>query len=122
MTTATILFVEDDAVIAMAVVEMLTDLGHLVIEAHSGPKALKILQDGRSVDLLLTDYAMPGMTGLELARAARELHPNLPILLATGYAELPSGDPDFPRLLKPYQQKDLASQIALSLGGPSMRD
>jgi CheY-like chemotaxis protein len=102
----------------MAAVEMLTNLGHMVIETHSGPKALKILQDGRSVNLLLTDYAMPGMTGLELARAARE-QPNLPILIATGYTELPSGDSEFPRLLKPYQQKDLASQIALSLGGPS---
>jgi CheY-like chemotaxis protein len=84
MTPVTILFVDDDAIIAMAAVEMLTGPGHMVIETHSGPKALKILQDGRSVNLLLTDYAMPGMTGLELARAARELQPNLPILIATG--------------------------------------
>ena len=115
MTPVTILFVDDDAIIAMAAVEMLGNLGHIVIEAHSGRKALEILRDGRPVDLLVTDYAMREMSGLELARAARELRPNLPILIATGYAELPSGDSEFPRLLKPYQQKDLASQIALSL-------
>ena len=115
----TILFVDDDAIIALAAGDMLRDLGHTVIDIHSGTKALEILEGGRSVDLLLTDYAMPEMTGLELARAARELRPDLPILLATGYAELPSGNSEFPRLLKPYQQKDLVSQIALSLENPS---
>jgi CheY-like chemotaxis protein len=119
MTSVTILFVDDDAIIAMAAGDMLRDLGHTVIEAHSGANALEILQGGRSVDLLLTDYARPGMTGLELARAARDLCPNLPILLATGYTELPSGNSEFPTLLKPYQQKDVVSQIALSLGNRS---
>ncbi len=59
---------------------------------------------------------MPGMTGVELASRARALRPGLPILLATGYADLPSGtSTDLPRLAKPYQQRDLARQLAAIL-------
>jgi CheY-like chemotaxis protein len=56
---------------------------------------------------------MPGMTGVQLAHAARRLRPDLPILLATGYAELPNGEAiDLPRLAKPYEQSQLAAEIA----------
>jgi CheY-like chemotaxis protein len=56
---------------------------------------------------------MPGMTGLQLMTAARQLRPELPILLATGYAELPSGEQiSVPRLGKPYKQSQLAAEIA----------
>ena len=66
---------------------------------------------------MITDYAMPGMTGLQLAEEARRLRPDLPILLATGYADLPShSDLELPRLSKPYQQRQLAEQIAHLLG------
>src|SRR6185369_16940609 len=64
--TATILVVDDDPLVAMSTVDMLEDLGHKVIEANSGDQALRILDAGREVDLLLTDHAMPGMTGVEL--------------------------------------------------------
>lgn len=110
---STILLVEDDALIAMSTVDMLEDLGHEVIEANSGSSALEILEDGRAVDLMITDYSMPMMTGMELAMAARHLRPALPILLATGYADLPdSTGIDLPRLGKPYQQDQLAAEIA----------
>src|SRR5690606_32767746 len=109
---ATILVVDDDALIAMSTVDMLEDLGHEVIEANSGASALEILRHPRPIDLMITDYAMPKMTGTQLAEAARELRPRLPILLATGYAELPSGSAcDLPRLGKPYQQTQLAAEI-----------
>jgi CheY-like chemotaxis protein len=63
---------------------------------------------------VVTDHAMPGMTGTELARQIRQIWPSLPIILATGYAELPNGeDPGLPRLSKPYVQEELASQIAM---------
>ena len=66
---------------------------------------------------MITDYAMPGMTGLELAEQARALRPNLPILLATGYADLPTRPGVvLPRLSKPYQQQQLAEQIQNLLG------
>jgi PAS domain S-box-containing protein len=113
---ATILVVDDDALIAMSTVEMIEDLGHDVIEAGSGQDALDILREPRPVDLLITDYLMPNMTGAELAKAARELRPGLPVLLATGYAELPrDSDIDLPRLGKPYRQEQLALEIARAL-------
>lgn len=108
-----ILVVDDDVLIAMSTVDMLEDLGHEVVEAHSGAKALEILRSEREFDLLITDYSMPRMTGGQLAKAVRELKPGLPILLATGYAELPQGfDIELPRLSKPYQQEQLATEIA----------
>jgi CheY-like chemotaxis protein/two-component sensor histidine kinase len=110
---ATILVVDDDPLIAMSTVDMLEDLGHQVIEASSGAAALDVLRGGAKVDLLLTDYSMPKMTGLQLAAAARALRPHLPILLATGYAELPPGsDMELPRLAKPYMQETVAAEIA----------
>jgi CheY-like chemotaxis protein len=113
-----VLVVDDDALINMNTVDMVQDLGHTALEAYSGKEALEILNSGRRIDVLITDYAMPGMTGVELASRARELHPDLPILLATGYADLPSGTTtDLPRLAKPYQQVDLENQIARLLAG-----
>jgi CheY-like chemotaxis protein len=109
----------------MSTVDMLEDLGHQVIEANSGAAALEGLQSERRLDLLITDYSMPRITGVQLAKAARELRPELPILLATGYAELPDGvDIDLPRLNKPYQQDQLAAEIASILksnGGDAIR-
>ena len=93
-------------------------LGHKALEAYSGKQALEILASDAHVDALITDYAMPGMTGVELAEKARELRPDLPVLLATGYADLPSGTTtDLPRLAKPYHQADLATQIGKLLQG-----
>ena len=95
---------------------MLEDLGHEVLEANSGKRALEILRDVERVDLMITDYSMPKMNGMELATTARELRPDLPILLATGYAELPSGPAiDLPRIDKPYHQERLAAGIAMAV-------
>ncbi|WP_282025594.1 hybrid sensor histidine kinase/response regulator [Limimaricola cinnabarinus] len=108
-----ILFVDDDALIAMSSVDLLEDLGHHVIQASSGPQALSVLEGDAPIDLMITDYSMPRMNGGELSRRARELRPGLPILLATGYAELPEGASlDLPRLAKPYMQRQLAEEIA----------
>jgi CheY-like chemotaxis protein len=82
------------------------------MSAYSGTDALKILRTDPEFDLLITDYSMPKMTGGELAAAVRALYPQLPILLATGYAELPGGlDLKLPRLAKPYLQSDLKAEI-----------
>jgi PAS domain S-box-containing protein len=108
-----ILLVDDDVLIAMSSADMLTDLGHEVVEAHSGKEALAFIDGGATFDLLITDYSMPGMTGAELAKAARDRVPGLPILLASGYADLPPGvDIDVARLAKPYSQDQLAVMLA----------
>ncbi len=113
----TVLVVDDDALIAMSTVDMLEDLGFQAIEANSGPRALEVIKDNRAIDLLITDYAMPRMNGAQLAIAAREVRPELPILLATGYAELPAhSGVGLPRIGKPYRQEELAEEIKNLLG------
>jgi signal transduction histidine kinase len=112
MRMARILVVDDDPLIAMSAMDMLEDLGHTVIEANSGKQALEILEAGANIDLLITDHAMPGMTGTELATAAHQKRPSLPVLLTTGYADLPNGQKtDLPRLSKPYHQEQLRAEI-----------
>ncbi len=108
-----ILLVDDDVLIAMSSADMLSDLGHDVVEVHSGKEALALIDGGASFDLLITDYSMPGMTGAQLAKAMRDRLPALPILLASGYADLPSGmEIEVARLGKPYSQDQLAAMLA----------
>jgi len=92
---------------------MLEDLGHTVIDAGSGAKALEILDAGTHIDLVISDQAMPGMTGAQLFEAIRARRPELPLVLATGFAELPPGtEAPLRRLAKPFTQRELAGAIA----------
>jgi PAS domain S-box-containing protein len=107
-----ILLVDDDALVRMGTVDMLEDLGHEVVEAGSAAEALTLLQAGAGLDMVITDQAMPGMRGTELAAQIGRKYPGLPIILATGYAELPNEeDPGLPRLSKPFRQEDIAKII-----------
>jgi PAS domain S-box-containing protein len=107
-----VLLVDDDALVRMGTIDMLEDLGHEVVEAGSAAEALTILQAGTGLDMVITDQAMPGMRGTELAAQIGQKYPNLPIILATGYAELPNeDDPGLPRLSKPFRQEDIAKII-----------
>jgi signal transduction histidine kinase/CheY-like chemotaxis protein len=113
----TLLFVDDDFLIRMSTASLLEDLGYAVLKAASGAEALELLKAGQKIDMMITDYAMPGMTGIQLAEKARTMHPGLPILLATGYADLPArGALDLPRLSKPYRQSELAQTVGNLLG------
>ena len=108
-----ILAVDDDALVLLNTAAMLEDLGHTVLEAASGKDALQILRREPRIDLVITDQAMPHMTGSDLAAAIRAEKPDLPIVLATGYAELPPGaDEGLPKLSKPFRQHQLADAIA----------
>ncbi|HEX4182835.1 MAG TPA: response regulator [Caulobacteraceae bacterium] len=111
---ATVLLVDDDALVSAGTAAMLEDLGHEVIEVDTAREALKQLEANHRIDFLITDHAMPGMTGAELANQVRERYPELPIVLATGYAELPARlcSVSYPRLSKPFLQRDLARIIA----------
>jgi signal transduction histidine kinase/CheY-like chemotaxis protein len=107
-----VLLVEDDPLIAMATAAMLKKLGHQTREARNGAQALTLIESGTPFDLMITDYSMPKMTGMQLAEAVRKLRPDLPIVLATGYAELPADATlELPRLDKPYMIRDLARAI-----------
>ncbi|HLG85648.1 MAG TPA: response regulator [Alphaproteobacteria bacterium] len=109
-----VLVVDDDADVLASTAAMLEDLGHTVLTAPSGAAALDIVRSGATLDLVITDHAMPGMTGVEVAEHIRQLRTNLPVILATGYADLPSDeDSRIPRLSKPYRQQELVPILAL---------
>jgi PAS domain S-box-containing protein len=111
-----ILLVDDDALVSMNSAYMLMDLGHSVVEASSAAHALELTESDPQFDIMVTDYAMPTMNGLDLATRIRRIKPKLPIVLATGYAELPpSAMISFQRLAKPFTQKELAETLEAAL-------
>jgi len=108
-----VLLVEDDEMVAAGTMAMLEDLGHRAIEVHCAAAALEVLKANGGIDIVVTDHAMPGMSGSELARRIRHAWPDLPVVLVTGYADLLNGfDPDLPRLAKPYRQQELGDLIS----------
>jgi signal transduction histidine kinase/CheY-like chemotaxis protein len=121
---ATVLLVDDEELVRIGTAEMLVDLGYSVVQASSGVEALGILRSSSvEIDLLVSDYLMPGMSGADVAREARKVRPNLPVLLVTGYTNLTQGPgADLPRLAKPFRQAELASRIADIVEAARMRD
>ncbi len=81
-----VLLVEDDDDNRELMSEVLESAGHQVLAASSGAEGLRVLAE-RSVDVVVTDVGMPGMGGLEVARAAKEIAPAVPVVVVTGYAE-----------------------------------
>jgi PAS domain S-box-containing protein len=107
-----VLAVDDDRLVLFNTVAMLEDLGHVAVEAGSGAEALELLRN-QDFDLVITDQSMPKMTGVQLMDAIRKDWPGLPMILATGYAELPGGiEVKAPRLGKPFTERDLAKVLA----------
>jgi PAS domain S-box-containing protein len=82
-----ILVVEDEAVVRLLIVDVLSELGYKTLEAADGPSALRILLSSQRIDLLVTDIGLPGLNGRQLADAALERRPTLKVLFMTGYAE-----------------------------------
>jgi signal transduction histidine kinase/ActR/RegA family two-component response regulator len=110
---ATILLVDDEELVRTGTADMLTDLGYEVIEATSGADALRLLRSGVDPDLLITDYLMPGINGVELIQQARALMPELRVMLITGYSTIAEGPgASVPRLAKPFRHADLAAFVA----------
>jgi PAS domain S-box-containing protein len=108
-----ILTVDDDPLVALNTSALLEELGHTVFSAPSGLHALDILHREKKIDLMITDQLMPDMTGSELATRIRAENAHIPIILATGYAELAPGEGEgLPRLAKPFSQRELAEAIA----------
>lgn len=108
-----ILAVDDDNLVLANVCAMMEDLGHKVIGVGTAARAIEELASTPGIDLVLTDQAMPGMTGIQLIDALRARRPALPVILATGYAELPQGlSASIGRLAKPFTQHALALALA----------
>jgi signal transduction histidine kinase len=106
-----VLVVDDDPIVGACTMAMIEDLGHVPIEAASAADALEVLRSELDVDIVITDYAMPEMNGSQLATEIRRIRPHVPVVVATGYAEIPDNALSLPRLDKPYQQQDLAALI-----------
>ena len=116
-----ILVVEDDEAVRQMAVECLRDLGCTVHEAGNAGEALAILKEQPAIELMFSDIVMPrGMNGVALAKAARSLRPDLPVLLTTGYSGQTAGGLDafqdsLPLLRKPYRRSELAQKIREAL-------
>lgn len=92
---------------------MLADAGYTVVSVGSGHEALQKIHAGLAFDALVTDYAMPGMSGAELAHQVRVLRPNIPALMITGFATLTEREAGgLPRLAKPFRQAELVGTVA----------
>ena len=115
---ASILVVDDEDDVREVAVAHLDALGYRTLTASNGAAALEIIAADKSIDLVLADYAMPGMTGADLARVARATRPDLPIIVVTGYADMAKLDEQLNGVLvikKPYRQSELVSRIEATL-------
>ena len=114
---AVILLVDDDDAVRDVTAAMLRDLGYKVEEADSGENALRLLDATSHVDLAVIDFAMPAMSGAELARHVRSRLPDLPVLFVTGFAEREAltGIADRYIVSKPFINGDLAEKVKLAL-------
>ncbi len=117
-----ILVVDDEATVRLLIVEVLTEAGYRTLEAGDGPAALRILQSGARVDLLITDVGLPGgMNGRQVADAGRVLRNGLKVLFVTGFAEnaaVGSGHlaHGMEILTKPFQMTALGNKVRDMLG------
>jgi CheY-like chemotaxis protein/two-component sensor histidine kinase len=108
-----VVIVDDDPLVRTTSGAVLQDMGHRVTEVASAEEALQILESGQDVDILITDHAMPGMTGAQLVSEVNIRWPTLPVVLATGYAEIQEDLSDgATRLSKPYDRLGLTEAIA----------
>ena len=118
-TRQRVLVVEDELGVRRLLVECLEMLGFVVVEAASGPEGLDRLSEAQP-DLMIVDFAMPGMNGAEVVAATRARFPSLPIILATGYADMSAVEKVVTAdrvLRKPFQIDDLAAAIGAALRG-----
>jgi PAS domain S-box-containing protein len=117
-----VLVVDDDPLVLTNMAAMLDDIGHRVFEADSASEALTILRRESGIQLVITDQAMPRMTGLQLIEEIKDNWPDLPVILATGFAELPRGTDILQiTLAKPFRQHDLASAVETAMTTPDAR-
>ena len=116
---ATALLVDDEPLVRAGIAAMLDDLGYRVVEAASAAEAAVLVDSGIAFDVLITDHAMPGRNGTDLAHELRARRPDLPVLLVTGYAKVAEdGSSGLDRLPKPFRQEELAERLERLLVSP----
>jgi CheY-like chemotaxis protein len=122
---ATVLVIDEQEDVREVIAAHLDALGYQAIQAASGRAALDLLNDHRiGIDALIADYAMPGMSGIELAEAVRATHPDLPVIIATGYTDTTSFDSRIENaalLKKPYRMNELGAAVEYALRRQSRR-
>jgi signal transduction histidine kinase len=118
---ALVLVVDDDSAVREVTSGILQDLGYAVTEAGSGGAALDMVEANPRIDLVLLDFAMPGMNGAELARELHARRPDLPIVYATGYADaaalMEATEDEI--IHKPFAEEELGAKIAAKLKRPA---
>ncbi len=115
MRSLRVLIVDDDDLVLINSSALLEELGHRAIRAESADQALKVLTE-TDVDLVITDHSMPGMTGSQLIERLAQSHPTLPVVLASGYAELSGhADPAVLMLSKPFNEAELSQAITKAI-------
>jgi PAS domain S-box-containing protein len=112
-----VLLIDDEELVRAATAEMIRDLGHEVVDASGAAEGLALLSRGLTVDVVVTDYMMPGIDGGELARRVAATHPEVSVLLITGYTGPADDVLHLPRLSKPFGQAELASALASLFAG-----
>jgi len=124
LRTLRILLVDDHAEVRGTMAAVLADLGHEVVEAANGADALETLEAGDcGYDLMISDYAMPNLSGTDFLRRARELCPDVPALIITGYAEgeAISDRPEGVEIVqKPFTRRDLGNALARVCGAAAV--
>jgi CheY-like chemotaxis protein len=114
---AIILLVDDDSAVREVTASILEDLGYVVLKVGSGGAALDLLDRQSNMDLVLLDFAMPGMSGVEVARQVQLKYPTISILFVTGYADkIAFGDVGEERIIKkPFIGEELAEKVNAAL-------
>ena len=116
-----VLLVDDDDHVREVTAELVTGLGHRLSQAASAMEALGILEKGGDIGLIIADFAMPGITGIELANRAREQRPDLPVLIITGHAPFETLPEGVNLLEKPFNGDQLTAAIGQALGAAPAR-
>jgi CheY-like chemotaxis protein len=113
-----VLLVDDEELVRSSTAGMLVALGFEVLEATSAEEAIDAIERGAAFDILITDDLMRGQTGLALAEHVREFHPETPVLILSGYADVASFGERYPLLPKPFRQDELSDALQGFLRAP----
>ncbi len=120
MRRGTAVLVDDEEAVRLSTADMLGELGYRVVEVASAEEALRLVEGGMPLDLLVTDHLMAGINGSDLARRLKALRPGLPVLIISGYAESEGIEPDLPRLSKPFRKDELELALTESMSVSSV--